>query len=93
MNYNVTIGGSTSKVRVAQNGTRGWHSLGNWNTNGANVVIAVYDNDAEHHHERNGLASSSIGVDAISDAMRIVELRTNPPADHEYYDHNYNGTQ
>ena len=70
VNYNVTIGGSTSKVRVAQNGTRGWHSLGNWNTNGANVVIAVYDNDAEHHHERNGLASSSIGVDAVR--MRCV---------------------
>ena len=70
VNYNVTIGGSTSRVRVAQNGTRGWYSLGNWNTNGANVVIAVYDNDAEQHHERNGLASSSIGVDAI--AMRCV---------------------
>ena len=77
VNYNVTIGGSTSKVRVAQNGTRGWHSLGNWNTNGANVVIAVYDNDAEHHHERNGLASSSIGVDAIR--MRRSDLP--PPED------------
>ena len=77
VNYNVTIGGSTSKVRVAQNGTRGWYSLGNWNTNGANVVVAVYDNDAEHHHERNGLASSSIGVDAIR--MRRSDLP--PPED------------
>ena len=80
VNYNVTIGGDTSKVRVAQNGTRGWYSLGRWNTNGANVVIAVYDNDAEQHHERNGLASSSIGVDAI--AMRCVSSNcgsTPPP--------------
>ena len=77
VNYNVTIGGGTSKVRVAQNGTRGWYSLGNWNTNGANVVVAVYDNDAEQHHERNGLASSSIGVDAIR--MRCVSSNCGEP--------------
>ena len=77
VNYNVTIGGSTSKVRVAQRQARGWHSLGSWNTNGANVVVAVYDNDAEHHHERNGLASSSIGVDAIR--MRCVSNCGSPP--------------
>ena len=79
VNYNVTIGGSTSKVRVAQNGTRGWHSLGNWNTNGANVVVAVYDNDAEHHHERNGLASSSIGVDAIAMICVSSNCGSTPP--------------
>ena len=77
VNYNITIGRSTSKVRVAQNGTRGWHSLGNWNTNGANVVIAVYDNDASHHWDRDGYASSSIGVDAIR--MRCVSNCGPPP--------------
>ena len=70
VNYNITIGGSTYKRAVAQRNISGWHSLGNWNTNGSEVVIAVYDNDATQHHERDGLAASRIGVDAIR--MRCV---------------------
>ena len=70
VNYNITIGGSTYKRAVAQRNISGWHSLGNWNTNGSEVVIAVYDNDASQHHERDGLAASRIGVDAIR--MRCV---------------------
>ena len=82
VNYNITIGSSTFKRAVAQRDTSGWYSLGNWNVNGADVVIAIFDNDAEQHWERNGLTWSSIGVDAIR--MRCVSScgssQSPPPA-------------
>ena len=65
VNYNIDIGGRTSKDVVAQRDTSGWYSLGNWNANGADVIISVYDNDVVQHWERDGLVWSSIGVDAI----------------------------
>ena len=74
VNYNITIGGNTYKRAVAQRHISGWHSLGNWTVNGADVVLAVYDNDAEQHLSRNGYVWSSIGIDAVRDPMR-VQLR------------------
>ena len=79
VNYNITIGNNTHKRAVAQLGTSGWHSLGNWNTNGANVMIAVYDNDASQHWERDGYVSSSIGVDAIAMRCNLSCGPTPPP--------------
>ena len=65
VNYNIYIGGQHSWVSLAQRNISGWHSLGEWNTNGADVVIAVFDNDVEQHHERDGEIWSSVGVDAV----------------------------
>ena len=70
VNYNIYMGGQHSRVSLAQRNISGWHSLGEWNTNGADVVIAVFDNDVEQHHERDGETWSSIGVDAVR--MRCV---------------------
>ena len=68
--YNITIGSRTFRRSVAQASVSGWHSLGNWDAGGADVVVAVYDNDAGHHKDRHGFAASRIGVDAIR--MRCV---------------------
>ncbi|MCY4103506.1 MAG: fibronectin type III domain-containing protein [bacterium] len=68
--YNITIGSRTFRRSVAQASISGWHSLGNWDAGGADVVVAVYDNDAGHHKDRHGFAASRIGVDAIR--MRCV---------------------
>ena len=78
VNYNIDIGGRTSKDVVAQRDTSGWYSLGNWNANGADVVISVYDNDVVQHWERDGLVWSSIGVDAIR--MRCVSDCSSTPS-------------
>ena len=77
VNYNIYIGDSQFKRQVAQQNISGWHSLGRWNANGADVTIAVFDNDVVQHHERDGFASSSIGVDAVT--MRCVENCVEPP--------------
>ena len=68
--YNIYIGNTRSKVRVEQKNNPGWHSLGRYNTNGADVTIAVFDNDVEQHYERDTYTWSSIGIDAV--AMRCV---------------------
>ena len=70
VNYNIYLDGREYKREVAQRDVSGWHSLGTWNVNGANVVIGVFDNDATQHYQRDGTAASSIGVDAV--AMRCV---------------------
>ncbi len=70
VNYNIYIGDTQSKVRVEQKNISGWHSLGRYNANGADVTIGVFDNDVEQHHARDGFTWSSIGIDAV--AMRCV---------------------
>ena len=77
--YNITIGSRTFRRSVAQASISGWHSLGNWDAGGADVVVAVYDNDAGHHKDRHGYSASRIGVDAIR--MRCVSrCSAGPPA-------------
>ena len=70
VNYNIRIGSHTSKKAVAQGNVSGWYSLGDWTTDGSEVAVSVYDNDAQQHWERDGARSSWIGVDAIR--MRCV---------------------
>ena len=78
VNYNIYLDGREYKREVAQRNISGWHSLGTWNVNGANVTIGVFDNDATQHYQRDGTAASSIGVDAV--AMRCVsDCSSTPP--------------
>ena len=70
VNYHIRIGSDTSRKAVAQRNVSGWYSLGDWTTDGSEVAVSVYDNDAQQHWERDGALSSSIGVDAIR--MRCV---------------------
>ena len=78
VNYNIYLDGREYKREVAQRDVSGWHSLGTWNVNGADVVIGVFDNDATQHYQRDGTAASSIGVDAV--AMRCVsDCSSTPP--------------
>ena len=65
VNYTICIGNSHFTVLVPQRSISGWHSLGEWDTNGTNVVISISDIDAIQNWKTDGAALSRIGVDAI----------------------------
>ncbi|MYE67950.1 MAG: fibronectin type III domain-containing protein [Acidimicrobiia bacterium] len=76
--YHVNVGGRVHTKRLVQRTAYGWTGLGTYNTDGADVVILLADNDASQHWERDGYSASRIGVDAIR--MRCVSrCSANPP--------------
>ena len=70
VNYSICIGNNQFAVPVPQRNISGWYSLGEWDTNGANVVISISDIDVTQNWKTDGTDLSRIGVDAIR--MRCV---------------------
>ena len=66
-------------VRVEQRNESGWYSLGTWATNGAQVTVSLFDNEAVQHYQTDGRTSSMIGIDAVR--MRCLSdcSSTGPP--------------
>ena len=58
------------KVQIDQSASSGWTSLGRFAFSGADVVVAVFDNDAVENYKQDERSQSQIGVDAIR--MRCV---------------------
>ena len=73
----VSTGAFTQIVWVNQSNVSGWHRLRTVDANGKQVTIRLLDSEAQQHYERDGIALSSIGVDAV--AMRCVENCPEPP--------------
>ena len=78
--YRIGVGGREYTRQVAQRNAYGWTSLGNYDTDGANVTIMLRDNEAAQHWDRHGYDASRIGVDAAR--MRCItrcSTHSNPP--------------
>ena len=66
VNYHIYKDNSLFReVQIDQSASSGWTSLGRFVFNGADVVLAVFDNDAVENYKRNGRSQSQIAVDAI----------------------------
>ena len=68
--YRIGVGGREYTRQVAQRNAYGWTSLGNYDTDDANVTITLRDNEAAQHWNRHGYDAARIGVDAAR--MRCI---------------------